>query len=103
MPPRRAASRPAASTRHRPLGPKPTATVGTQVHRRLSSGIDLYGRAEVVSYGSFKYDDTNLEGQDAYALTNLRIGGRGRWLFVEGWVRNAFDTKYIPLAFAYGP
>ena len=40
-------------------------------------GIDLYGRAEVVSYGSFKYDDLNIEGQDAYALTNLRFGARG--------------------------
>ena len=31
-----------------PYTPKATATVGTQVHRRLSSGIEVYGRAEVV-------------------------------------------------------
>ena len=86
-----------------PYTPTTTATVGTQLHHRLSSGIELFGRAEVVSYGSFKYDDLNMEGQDAYALTNLRVGGRGKFIFVEGWVRNAFDTRYIPVAFAYGP
>ncbi len=85
-----------------PYTPTATATVGTQVHHRLSSGIEIYGRAEVVSYGSFKHDDLNMEGQDSYALTNLRIGGRAKFLFVEGWVRNAFDTRYIPVAFAYG-
>jgi iron complex outermembrane receptor protein len=85
-----------------PYTPKATATVGTQVHRRLSSGIEVYGRAEVVTTGAFKYDDLNMEGQDTYALTNLRVGGRGRFLLVEGWVRNAFDARYIPLAFAYG-
>ena len=24
------------------------------------------------------------------------------FVFVEGWIRNAFDTEYIPVAFAYG-
>ena len=24
-----------------------------------------------------------MEGQDAYALTNLRVGGRGKFLFAE--------------------
>jgi outer membrane receptor protein involved in Fe transport len=85
-----------------PYTPPATATVRTQVHRRLSSGIEVYGRGEVVTYGSFKYDDLNMDGQDTYALTNLRVGGRGKLLFVEAWVRNAFDTRYIPVAFAYG-
>jgi hypothetical protein len=57
----------------------------------------------VTLYGAFKYDDLNTEGQEAYALTNFRGGARGRYLFVEGWIRNAFDTRYIPVAFAYGP
>jgi outer membrane receptor protein involved in Fe transport len=26
---------------------------------------------------------------------------RGGRLFAEAWVRNAFDTRYIPVAFAY--
>jgi iron complex outermembrane receptor protein len=86
-----------------PNTPTATASIGTQMARRLNSAIDLYGRAEVTAYGSFKYDDLNLEGQGAYALTNLRLGARGRYLFAEGWIRNAFDTRYIPVAFAYGP
>jgi outer membrane receptor protein involved in Fe transport len=27
---------------------------------------------------------------------------RGRRLFAEVWAKNAFDTRYIPVAFAYG-
>ena len=52
--------------------------------------------------GAFEYDDLNTERQDAYSLANFRAGVRGRLVFVEGWIRNAFDTKYIPVAFAYG-
>ena len=26
---------------------------------------------------------------------------RGRWVFGEVWVRNAFDTRYVPVAFPY--
>jgi len=85
-----------------PYTPKATATVGAQVTRAVSNRVNLFGRAEVVTYGSFKYDDLNMAGQDTYALTNLRIGGRGRFLFAEAWVRNAFDRRYIPVAFAYG-
>jgi iron complex outermembrane receptor protein len=85
-----------------PNTPKATASIGTQVSRRVANGVDVYGRAELVAYGSFKYDDLNIEGQEAYSLTNLRIGARSRFLFGEAWIRNAFDTRYIPVAFAYG-
>ena len=49
-----------------------------------------------VFYGAFKYDDVNLAGQDAYSLANFRVGARGTRLFVEGWIRNAFDTQVRP-------
>ena len=68
----------------------------------VHDGERLVGRAEAVFYGSFEYDDMNLARQDAYSLANLRAGARGRFLFAEAWIRNAFDTKYIPIAFAYG-
>ena len=86
-----------------PNTPDYTAAFGTDLSHRLSSAIRLYGRAEVVFYGGFKYDDTNLAGQDAYSLTNFRFGARGARVFAEGWLRNAFDTKYIPVAFQYDP
>jgi hypothetical protein len=53
--------------------------------------------------GAFQYDDLNSAEQEAYSLANFRGGVRGRYVFVEAWIRNAFDTHYIPVAFAYAP
>ena len=85
-----------------PNTPEYTVTLGTQVTHPVRPGISVYGRAEAVFYGAFEYDDFNTQRQDAYSLANFRAGARGRYLFAEAWVRNAFDTKYIPIAFAYG-
>ena len=86
-----------------PNTPDYTASLGIQLSRNLSEGrATLYGRAEATFSGAFEYDDLNTERQDAYSLANFRAGVRGRLVFVEGWIRNAFDTKYIPVAFAYG-
>ena len=85
-----------------PGTPDYTASVGAQLARAVGAAATLYGRAEAAFYGGFKYDDANAAGQDAYALTNARAGVRGRRLFGEAWVRNAFDTRYVPIAFAYG-
>jgi len=85
-----------------PSTPDQTATLGGQVSRDLRPGINVYGRGEVWFNGGFKYDDMNTQGQDAYSLANFRAGARGRYLFAEAWLRNAFDTRYIPIGFAYG-
>jgi outer membrane receptor protein involved in Fe transport len=61
----------------------------------------LVGRADAVVYGSFEYDDANTLGQEAYSLVNLRLGVSGGFLTGEVMLRNAFDTRYIPVAFAY--
>jgi len=63
----------------------------------------VYGRFDVASYGAFQFDDANTAGQDAYALTNIRGGMRSGRMFVEGWIRNAFNSEYILTAFAYSP
>jgi iron complex outermembrane receptor protein len=81
--------------------PAYTADVGVQYSRAFFSRSTAYGRAEVVRYGDLFYDDANTTGQSAYSLTNLRGGVRTGRLFAELWVRNAFDTRYIPVAFAY--
>jgi iron complex outermembrane receptor protein len=86
-----------------PNTPSYTSSFGAQLSRAITPVVRLYGRAEAVFYGGFKYDDLNLAEQDAYSLTNLRAGARGKMLFVEGWIRNAFDTHYVPVAFAYSP
>ena len=86
-----------------PNTPGYTATAGAQLSRALGTRVDatLYGRAEAVFYGAFQYDDANTAGQEAYSLANFRAGVRGTRLFAEAWVRNAFDTRYIPVAFSY--
>jgi iron complex outermembrane receptor protein len=84
-----------------PNTPDFTGTFGAHLSHELSSAATLYGHGEIVWYGSLKYDDTNVAEQEAYSLANLRAGIRGRYLFAEGWIRNAFDTAYVPVAFAF--
>jgi outer membrane receptor protein involved in Fe transport len=67
--------------------------------RAVRGTITVYGRAEVVAYGSYFYDDANTTEQEAYALADFRAGARGRLVFAEAWIKNAFDTEYIPVAF----
>jgi len=86
-----------------PNTPDYTATFGTQLTRTLRAGVDAYGRAEMALYGAFKYDDLNRAEQGAYSLANVRAGVRGRYVFAEVWVRNAFDTFYVPVALAFDP
>jgi iron complex outermembrane recepter protein len=84
-----------------PSTPEYTTMLGGQYSRVLTSSMTMYGRAEVVFYGAFQFDDQNLAGQDAYSLANFRGGVRGKFLFADLWIRNAFDTRYIPIAFSY--
>jgi iron complex outermembrane receptor protein len=84
-----------------PNTPDYTATFGTQFSRPVRADATVYGRAEVTFYGAFQYDDLNSAGQDSYSLTNLRGGIQRGNLFAEGWIRNAFDTLYVPVAFAF--
>jgi iron complex outermembrane receptor protein len=86
-----------------PNTPAYTASLGAQFNHAVTSSVAAYGRAEAVFYGAFQYDDLNRAGQDAYSLTNLRAGVKGEFVFGEVWVKNAFDTRYIPIAFAYSP
>ena len=67
----------------------------------LGNHATAYARAEVVEYGKYYYDNQNDASQGAYTLANFRVGVRNSRWFVEGWIKNAFDTHYIPVAFAY--
>jgi iron complex outermembrane receptor protein len=84
-----------------PFTPDYTGSLGIQVSRNVSQNVLAFGRAELVCRGSFQYDDANTQGQDAYTLMNLRAGVEIRKVSVEGWIKNAFDKRYIPTAFAY--
>jgi iron complex outermembrane receptor protein len=86
-----------------PNTPDFTATVGAQVSQVVRAGLTIYGRAETTVQGAFFYDEANTQAQDTYALANFRIGARFGIVLVETWIKNAFDTEYIPVAFAYDP
>jgi iron complex outermembrane receptor protein len=80
-----------------------TGNAGVQYSRPVRSSTTAFGRAEIVVYGNRQFDDANTAEQGAYSLVNFRGGVRAAHLFVEGWIRNAFDTFYVPTAFAYDP
>jgi iron complex outermembrane recepter protein len=81
--------------------PGHTADAGVQYSRPVWHAASLVLRGEVVRYGEYQYDDANTMGQSAYAIANFRAGLRGKRLLGEAWVRNAFDTRYVPIAFPY--
>jgi iron complex outermembrane receptor protein len=83
-----------------PNTPDTTFSVGGQYSRLVGSATAL-GRIDIVRSGAFQYDDANSLGQEAYTLVNLRGAYTARRWLAEVFVRNAFDTNYIPLAFAY--
>jgi iron complex outermembrane receptor protein len=84
-----------------PDTPRYTANVGAELSRPVASNASLFVRGDVTVYGDRYYDEFNTAAQERYALTHLQFGVRGSRLFGEAWVRNAFDARYVPLAFAY--
>jgi outer membrane receptor protein involved in Fe transport len=83
-----------------PNTPVFTGSLGTQLSRPFGP-LTAYGRAEIAMFGKMQYDETNAQFQDTYALADFRAGVRHHFTFAEVWIKNAFDTRYIPLAFAY--
>jgi len=86
-----------------PSTPDYTLTLGAQFTKPVSTSVNVYGRGEVWFNGGFEYNDSNAARQEAYSITNFRAGARARHVFAEVWLKNAFDTRYIPIAFAYSP
>lgn len=82
-----------------PNTPQFTANCGAQYSWQVCREATVYARAEMVAYGRYYYNPANTAAQDAYNLANFRVGARGNHWFAEGWVRNAFDTHYVTLAF----
>jgi len=84
-----------------PYTPGFTFGGGSQVTQPLLSGVNLYGRGEIKLNSGFEYNAQNSQRQTAYSLVSFRGGLRGQTAFGEFWMTNAFDTRYIPVAFAY--
>jgi iron complex outermembrane receptor protein len=84
-----------------PDTPRYTANAGAQFSRAVTSAASLSCAATSPCTAIATTTSSTPRAQDAYSLTNLQFGIRGAHLFGEGWVRNAFDTRYVPLALAY--
>ena len=84
-----------------PYTPDFTALLGAQLNQPVGSRLNAFVRAEAAFTGGFEYDEANTRGQDAYSIVNLRAGARHRLLFGEVYVRNAFQTRYVPIAIPY--
>lgn len=84
-----------------PSTPEVTGTIGAQYRQPLAGRVALHARGDVAFVGSYRYDDANTTSQDAYALATFRGGVTRGPLSVDAWIRNAFDARYIPVAFAY--
>jgi iron complex outermembrane receptor protein len=81
--------------------PDYTVSAGSQYSWKLGQKARFFLRAEIAGYGRYFYNTANTESQKAYWLSNLRTGIKcGHW-FAEVWVKNAFDTDYIPVAFEF--
>jgi iron complex outermembrane receptor protein len=83
-----------------PNTPAYTVGFGAQYTKTIRQH-ELWGRIDVGVTGAYQYDEANTAGQDAYTLTTIRGGMRLGFFTIEGWVRNAFDVRYAPLAFPF--
>ncbi|MEK7413297.1 MAG: TonB-dependent receptor, partial [Planctomycetota bacterium] len=81
--------------------PELTYSAGVQFTKKLDRGLTVYARPELAGTGSYYYNAANTESQKSYVLVNARVGVEGQRWFTEGWVKNLFDTRYVPVAFEY--
>jgi iron complex outermembrane recepter protein len=82
-----------------PFAPDYTWNIGLSKSVKISRDVSIYGRAEVFGVGQYDFDAGNTERQDKYHISNFRLGVEVRNGHLEGWVKNAFDETYIPVAF----
>ena len=87
---------------HLPYVPEFTVNAGTQYKWDICKAGAIYVRAEADVTGNFQYDAGNQFGQSSYSLANFRLGWRAKNWFAEGWIKNAFEAHYVPVAFYYG-
>jgi iron complex outermembrane recepter protein len=83
-----------------PNTPDFTANIGAQYSTAIGP-MTAYARGDVLVYGAFQYDEGNTASQKAYSVVDFRAGARRQHVFAELWLKNALDTHYVPIAFAY--
>jgi len=84
-----------------PFAPDFTWNVGGQYTLKLAGDLRAFVRAEVMGVGEYFYDASNNASQDSYVLANFRAGLGWRNWRLEAFINNAFNEKYVPLAFPF--
>ncbi|MES2739320.1 MAG: TonB-dependent receptor [Verrucomicrobiota bacterium] len=82
-----------------PYSPDYSATAGTLFTWQLPRSLSLYAGVQVQFIGPYHFDSTNEASQEAFTLTNFRLGLRRHHWFAEIWAQNAFDTDYVASAY----
>lgn len=90
------------SGRNLPFAPDMTANAGGQLTLPLNGELTGYARAEYFHVGEFFYDAGN-GAAERYDLANFRLGVAARQWRIEGWLNNAFDERYVPIALQINP
>jgi iron complex outermembrane receptor protein len=90
------------SGRDLPFAPDATANTGAQWSHEVRRDLTLFARAEAFWVGRFFYDAGNRESE-RYELVNFRLGCAGRRWRLEGWIRNAFEENWVPVALQANP
>ena len=81
--------------------PNYTANFGGQYSLAVTTAASLFARAEVVVRGSYEYRRREYPGAGRLLDRELPQRRARQALVRGGWIRNAFDTRYVPIAFAY--
>ena len=84
-----------------PNAPDTTWNVGAQYSTNIGHGLRLYARGEVIGIGPMAYDSTNALEQGDYTITNFRVGVAAEHWRLEGFINNAFNAHYFPVAFPF--
>ena len=86
---------------HLIYAPDFTVSGGMQYSLPIGKAGTVYVRGEAAAYGRYFYNPANTQSQGSYSLASFRAGLRAKHWFAEGWVRNAFDTAYVPIALEF--
>jgi iron complex outermembrane recepter protein len=78
----------------------PDLTYNVAVQYR--SPIGLFGRLEVVGFGTTVFDEDNTIQQDPFALVNVRLGYEFKNVGIYLFANNIFDNEYISRGFLSG-
>ncbi|HET6248391.1 MAG TPA: TonB-dependent receptor [Tepidisphaeraceae bacterium] len=93
-----------------PYAPDFTYNAGVQYTFKLPHDMKAYARAEIFGVGRYFYDASNAVAQSNYQIADFRLGVSGQFAAtstrnatwrLEGWIKNAFDQHYYPVAFPF--